>query len=245
MTVLLDTHVLLWMRSAPERLSPSVLGALADTSARKVISVVSLTEIAIKVSTGKLDVDTTVSVVGGIAKGCELAGCALIGGETAEMPDMYPPGEYDLAGFCVGAVEKSKLIDGSAIRAGDVILGIDSSGAHSNGYSLIRRIYDRAGRPADHDLGDGTRRRRSGQRDRHVLGLCDDRCRMCTGHPLRHRSGTSVQPGRAADREVDHVDRHGALRRCGALHGRRDDPRGPYVRRVAGYRGAELAQLRP
>ena len=104
-------------------------------------------------ATGKLQVDTTVAVVGGIAKGCELAGCALIGGETAEMPDMYPPGEYDLAGFCVGAVEKSKLIEGSAVRRGDAILGIDSSGAHSNGYSLIRRIVARAGNPFDLDLG--------------------------------------------------------------------------------------------
>ncbi|KAB8316104.1 phosphoribosylformylglycinamidine cyclo-ligase [Tolypothrix campylonemoides VB511288] len=107
-------------------------------------------------ATGKLDVDTTVAVVGGIARGCELSGCALIGGETAEMPDMYPPGEYDLAGFCVAAVEKSKLLDGAKVRAGDVLLGIASSGPHSNGYSLIRRIYDRAGRPADLDLG-GTR----------------------------------------------------------------------------------------
>jgi len=104
-------------------------------------------------ATGKLDVDTTVAVVGGIAKGCELAGCALIGGETAEMPDMYPPGEYDLAGFCVGAVEKSALIDGSKIQAGDAIIGIASSGAHSNGYSLIRRIVERAGSPFDLDLG--------------------------------------------------------------------------------------------
>jgi phosphoribosylformylglycinamidine cyclo-ligase len=104
-------------------------------------------------ATGKLDVDTTVAVVGGIAKGCELSGCALIGGETAEMPDMYPPGEYDLAGFCVAAVEKSKLLDGAKVRAGDVLIGIASSGPHSNGYSLIRRIYDRAGRPADLDLG--------------------------------------------------------------------------------------------
>lgn len=107
-------------------------------------------------ATGKLDVDTTVAVVGGIAKGCELAGCALIGGETAEMPDMYPPGEYDLAGFCVGAVEKSALIDGSAIRAGDAIVGVASSGAHSNGYSLIRKIVARAGEPFGLDLG-GTR----------------------------------------------------------------------------------------
>lgn len=95
-------------------------------------------------ATGTLDVETTVAVVGGIAKGCELAGCALIGGETAEMPGMYPPGEYDLAGFTVGAVEKSQLLSGAAIVAGDVILGVASSGPHSNGYSLIRRILERA-----------------------------------------------------------------------------------------------------
>jgi len=96
-------------------------------------------------ATGKLDVETTVAVVGGIARGCELAGCALIGGETAEMPDMYPPGEYDLAGFTVGAVEKSRMLTGAAIVAGDAVLGIASSGPHSNGYSLIRRILQRAG----------------------------------------------------------------------------------------------------
>jgi phosphoribosylformylglycinamidine cyclo-ligase len=89
---------------------------------------------------GKLDVDTAATVVEGIAHGCELAGCALIGGETAEMPDMYPDGEYDLAGFAVGAVEKSEIIDGARIAVGDIILGLASSGAHSNGYSLIRRI---------------------------------------------------------------------------------------------------------
>ena len=104
-------------------------------------------------ATGKLDVDTAVAVVGGIARGCELSGCALIGGETAEMPDMYGPGEYDLAGFCVAAVEKSRLLDGNKVRAGDVLVGIASSGPHSNGYSLVRRIYDRAGRPADLDVG--------------------------------------------------------------------------------------------
>ncbi|MGN6226592.1 MAG: phosphoribosylformylglycinamidine cyclo-ligase [Dyella sp.] len=103
-------------------------------------------------ATGKLDVDTTVAVVGGIAKGCELAGCALIGGETAEMPDMYPPGEYDLAGFTVGAVEKADLMSGEAIVAGDLVLGVAASGPHSNGYSLIRRILQRAGNPLDLDL---------------------------------------------------------------------------------------------
>ena len=89
---------------------------------------------------GKLDVATATDVVKGIALGCEQAGCALIGGETAEMPSMYPDGEYDLAGFAVGAVEKSKIIDGSRIAPGDVVLGLASSGAHSNGYSLVRKI---------------------------------------------------------------------------------------------------------
>jgi phosphoribosylformylglycinamidine cyclo-ligase len=93
---------------------------------------------------GKLDVATATSVVGGIVRGCEIAGCALIGGETAEMPGMYPPGEYDLAGFAVGVVEKDRIIDGSRIGPGDVVLGLASSGAHSNGYSLVRRILERA-----------------------------------------------------------------------------------------------------
>jgi phosphoribosylformylglycinamidine cyclo-ligase len=94
---------------------------------------------------GKLDVETASRVVEGIATGCERAGCALIGGETAEMPGMYTPGEYDLAGFAVGVVEKSRIIDGSSIAPGDVVLGLASDGAHSNGYSLVRRIVAHRG----------------------------------------------------------------------------------------------------
>jgi len=94
---------------------------------------------------GKLHIDTAAAVVGGIARGCELSGCALIGGETAEMPGMYPDGEYDLAGFAVGAVEKSKILTGQNIAAGDVVLGLASSGVHSNGFSLVRKCIERAG----------------------------------------------------------------------------------------------------
>ena len=101
---------------------------------------------------GKLDVDTAAAVVGGIARGCELSGCALIGGETAEMPGMYPAGEYDLAGFAVGVVEKSKILNGRNIAAGDVVLGLASSGAHSNGFSLVRKCIERAGANAPAQL---------------------------------------------------------------------------------------------
>ena len=94
---------------------------------------------------GKLDVETAAAVVGGIARGCELSGCALIGGETAEMPGMYPAGEYDLAGFAVGAVEKSKILTGRDVKPGDVVLGLASHGVHSNGFSLVRKVIERAG----------------------------------------------------------------------------------------------------
>jgi phosphoribosylformylglycinamidine cyclo-ligase len=96
-------------------------------------------------ATGKLDVDTAAAVIEGIGKGCELAGAALVGGETAEMPGMYADGEYDLAGFCVGIVEKSRMLDGGKVTVGDKLLGIASSGPHSNGYSLIRKIISHSG----------------------------------------------------------------------------------------------------
>ena len=101
---------------------------------------------------GKLDVEVAAAVIGGIAKGCELSNCALIGGETAEMPGMYPAGEYDLAGFCVGAVEKSKILNGSGVAAGDVVLGLASSGVHSNGFSLVRKCIERAASDLPHML---------------------------------------------------------------------------------------------
>ena len=96
-------------------------------------------------ASGHLEVDVAAQVIEGIALGCEQAGCALVGGETAELPGMYHGADFDLAGFSVGVVEKTKLIDGSAVQAGDVILGLDSSGPHSNGYSLIRRIVEQSG----------------------------------------------------------------------------------------------------
>jgi phosphoribosylformylglycinamidine cyclo-ligase len=107
-------------------------------------------------ATGALNVDTAAAVVTGIGKGCELAGCALVGGETAEMPGMYQGEDYDLAGFCVGVVEKSAIIDGSSVVAGDVLLGIASSGPHSNGYSLIRKILEVSSADLQQPLGDRT-----------------------------------------------------------------------------------------
>jgi len=94
---------------------------------------------------GKLEVGVAAQVIKGIAEGCEQSGCALVGGETAEMPGMYPAGEYDLAGFAVGCADKAKLIDGTSIAAGDAVLGLASSGAHSNGYSLIRKLIEKSG----------------------------------------------------------------------------------------------------
>lgn len=103
-------------------------------------------------ATGKLDVGTAETVIKGVARGCTLSACALLGGETAEMPDMYGEGEYDLAGFCVGIVSNNDIVDGSSIKVGDSIIGIGSSGPHSNGYSLIRKIVEKTGIQADETI---------------------------------------------------------------------------------------------
>ena len=108
-------------------------------------------------ATGKLDVDVAETVIAGVAEGCKQANCALLGGETAEMPDMYREGEYDLAGFCVGMVGNNTIIDGSSVKVGDSIIGIASSGAHANGYSLIRKILEKSGLKGD-DTFPGTDR---------------------------------------------------------------------------------------
>ncbi|MFM1896810.1 MAG: hypothetical protein RLZZ385_1884 [Pseudomonadota bacterium] len=107
-------------------------------------------------ATGKLDVPLATSIVAGIGKGCELAGCSLIGGETAEMPGMYHGQDYDLAGFAVGVVEKSEIIDAQRVQIGDRLIGMASSGPHSNGYSLIRKIIELSGTPLDMPFGDST-----------------------------------------------------------------------------------------
>ncbi len=107
-------------------------------------------------ATGKLNVDVAAQVVEGIGRGCELSGCALVGGETAEMPGMYEGDDYDLAGFCVGVAERSEIIDGSRARPGDALLALGSSGPHSNGYSLIRKIIEVSDANLNQDMGNGT-----------------------------------------------------------------------------------------
>ncbi len=135
---------------------------------------------------GKLDVDVAASVIKGIAAGCEQAGCALIGGETAEMPGMYPEGEYDLAGFAVGVVEKAGIIDGSTIVPGDVVLGLASSGPHSNGFSLIRRIVEQSGADLRAPFDGDDARRRAARADAHLReAACSRSCMRCRSRAWR------------------------------------------------------------
>ena len=108
-------------------------------------------------ATGELDPDVAARVIEGIGEGCRRAGCALLGGETAEMPGMYAPGEYDLAGFCVGLADNARLVDGSGISVGDVVIGLASSGVHSNGYSLVRKLLKKSGLSGDDMLPGDTR----------------------------------------------------------------------------------------
>lgn len=137
-------------------------------------------------ATGDLDVEQAVDVIGGVAEGCRRAGCTLLGGETAEMPGMYAPGDYDLAGFCVGLVDNAHIVDGSGISVGDVVIGLASSGIHSNGYTLVRKLFEASGAKPE-DLVPGTDRSfrdvlleptviytdllRSLMRDMHIKGM--------------------------------------------------------------------------
>jgi phosphoribosylformylglycinamidine cyclo-ligase len=143
-------------------------------------------------ATSRLDVDVAANVVAGIARGCQLAGCALIGGETAEMPDLYARGDYDLAGFTVGAVERDRILSGGAVSAGDIVLGLESSGVHSNGFSLVRRIVADSGAslraPAPYDgdriLGDALL-----TPTRIYVRSCLDLCRNGAASALAHITG--------------------------------------------------------
>ena len=151
-------------------------------------------------ATGKLDVDTAASVITGIAEGCKQSGCALVGGETAEMPGMYHGEDYDVAGFCVGVVEKSEIIDGSKVQSGDALIALGASGPHSNGYSLVRKILevsntdptttDLEGQPlADHSAGTDQNlceiRTGADRENRRARYRSPDRRRLLGKHPTR------------------------------------------------------------
>ena len=148
-------------------------------------------------ATGKLDVATAASVVEGIGEGCRQAGAALIGGETAEMPGMYDAGDYDLAGFCVGVVEKSAIIDMSAVAEGDVLLAIASSGPHSNGYSLIRKVLEVSGADLDSPFGDTTLGRALIEPTRIYARPVLDLLKAMRPHALAHITGGGL-PGNIA-----------------------------------------------
>ncbi len=171
-------------------------------------------------ATGKLDVDTAASVINGIAEGCQQSGCALVGGETAEMPGMYHGEDYDVAGFCVGVVEKSEIIDGSKVQDGDVLIALASSGPHSNGYSLVRKIIEVSNTDPDHQpAGRQTAGRPPAGADPH---LREDRAGADReGGRARHRSPDrrrllGKHPARAAGQHPG-GDRRGQLAVAGGL----------------------------
>ena len=160
-------------------------------------------------ATGKLDLDTATDVIKGIGRGCQLAGCALIGGETAEMPGMYGEGDYDLAGFCVGAVERAGIIDGSKVTAGDVLLGLESSGPHSNGYSLVRKIIEVSGAKLDDDFGDSTLGQTLLAPTRMYVKSLLELCRLVDVHAMAHITGgglTENLPRVLPDNAVARID---------------------------------------
>jgi len=141
-------------------------------------------------ATGKLDVDTAAAVISGIAEGCIQAGCALVGGETAEMPGMYSGSDYDLAGFCVGVVEEEEIIDGKSVQVGDLLIGLASSGPHSNGYSLIRKIIEVSGADPREEMIDGVPLIDAlMQPTRIYVKNLHDLIRECSVHAIAHITG--------------------------------------------------------
>jgi phosphoribosylformylglycinamidine cyclo-ligase len=148
-------------------------------------------------ATGKLSVDEAAAVIAGIARGCEESGCALLGGETAEMPGMYAPGDFDLAGFAVGVVSRDRIIDGSKVRPGDVLLGLASSGPHANGYSLIRRVLELEPGAARQPWEDGTLGERLLVPTRLYVRALLALFTACEVHGLAHVTGGGL-PGNVA-----------------------------------------------
>ena len=208
-------------------------------------------------ATGKLNVDVAATVVTGIGAGCELAGCSLVGGETAEMPGMYEGEDYDLAGFCVGVVEKSEIIDGSKVQAGDALIALPSSGPHSNGYSLIRKIIEVAGADIENTQLAGkplTELLMAPTRIYVKPLLADQGYRGGQGHGPHHRRRPARQhPARAARRcpggdRCRQLESPGGVRLVagkGQRRRTRDAPRAQLRRRHGHLRGSGAGRVRP